>query len=127
MFEKIESSQQGRTYVAKAETEQQIAVVGFHEFASAQLLLGAGAYAIVKLKKETYLVITFREERSDVTHEKYFKKGCRERHVPGTVSPLTRILQRRFGWGDVCATSSDVAEAVKRENATKLKSIMPQF
>ena len=51
MFEKIESSQQGRTNVAKAETEQRIAVVGFHEFASAQLLLGAGAYAIVKTKK----------------------------------------------------------------------------
>ena len=73
-------------------------------------------------------MITFREERKDVTHAKTIKKGCLERHVEvEEVQPLTRLLQRRLGWGDVCATVKDMVEAVKQENAIKLKVILPKF
>ena len=125
MFEKNENSQDGRTYVAK--TDQGNAVSGLTEFAKAQLVQGAGGYGIVTLENDTYLVITFREERKDVTHTKTIKKGCLERHVEVEVQPLTRLLQRRLGWGDVGATEKQVEEAVKQENATKLKILLPRF
>ena len=40
---------------------------------------------------------------------------------------MTRLLQRRLGWGDVCASDEEVVEAVKQENVTKLKIVMPKI
>ncbi len=71
----------GQTYVAKAtyddEDEAQGQKAAFNSFAVGQGLLGAGACAVVELRGETYLVITFEKERSDQTHLKRLKRGCK--------------------------------------------------
>ena len=44
----------------------------------------------------------------------------------GSVRPFTRLSQRRFGWGDVQATKSEVVAAVHEENCAELLAILPE-
>ena len=43
------------------------------------------------------------------------------------IYPLTRRLQRRFGWGDVCATPESAREAWAKGDMEEIKVIMPEI
>ena len=43
------------------------------------------------------------------------------------IYPLTRRLQRRFGWGDVCATPETARRAWEKGDMEELKIIMPEI
>ena len=42
------------------------------------------------------------------------------------VRPLTRRLQRLFGWGDVLAARADTVRAAKSGDTDELRALMPQ-
>ena len=42
------------------------------------------------------------------------------------VRPLTRRLQRLFGWGDVSPTRADVVHATKSGDIEELRALTPQ-
>jgi hypothetical protein len=43
-----------------------------------------------------------------------------------SVGLFTRLTQRRFGWGDIQATTGEVAKAVHEESAEELLAMMPE-
>ena len=89
------------------------------------------SYALVQLEErdELFLVLT-KPEAIRVEYAKFeFLERCGRFIVPIEVTwvrPLTRRLQRLFGWGDVCATEADIARACKAGDAEELKAILPQ-
>ena len=86
-----------------------------HSLGQAELLHGAGAYAVVQVKVAepgTFLVLSLAQPR-------HFESSAAEltrkvEQLPGHpkvewVRALTRRLQRLFGWGDVISTRELVA------------------
>lgn len=100
------------------------------DFGCAELVKGSGAFALVSIpgRCEYYFVLTV-EERSI---PKYVHKLADNiLLLPGSpqvewVRPLTRRLQRLFGWGDVASTREDVVRAAKADDQVELRVLMPQ-
>ncbi len=76
----------GQTYVVKAqaEAEQRMQIAAFKQFAEAEGVLGAGAYATVELPGEAYLVITLGKAGNDVSGVRYIKECLLQ--MPGHVA-----------------------------------------
>ena len=103
------------TFVAKVSSKEAV-----WPFAVAQMANGeAGAVASVEMPKECYLVLSGKERAIPQYAHKLKQQIL---HLPGEtqvawVRPLTRRLQRLFGWGDVTAMRADVAAACKNNDA----------
>ena len=120
-----------RTFVAKVlEGHQYLDAHG-----TAELIRGAGAYALVVVHRcvdeadeGCYFVLTERREKSASKHATSFMRALREsagNPRADWIGPLSRRLQRLFGWGDVFAGAADVHEAVSAGNEEELVAIMP--
>ena len=111
------------TFVAKVSDGAALPALG-----ASELVRGAGAFACVTLTGSFYFV-TVLEERSIPN---YVHKLTRQiQKLPGNpqvewVRPLTRRLQRLFGWGDVASTRADVMRAAKAGDEEELKALLPQ-
>ena len=102
----------------------EVAVFSARALASASVPVpagsSAGCYLVQTLKKKEC------EERS------FAARACNEiSNLPGNpqvewVRPLTRRLQRLFGWGDVISTRADVVRATKAGDTKELQALMPQ-
>ena len=118
-----------QTYVVKfAEGASHIAA---DNWAKARGLDGAGAYAIVHLPvtQEMYLAITLAQAHRDAPRAANIKASIQRlptRPQVVWVRPMTRRLQRLFGWGDVCATEKDIARACAAGNREGLRGLFPQ-
>ena len=116
-----------RTFVAKVQAGQE----SFATFGTAQLVLEASAFATIRtVSGDFYFVITATERKIDA-YAQTLKDQLQKAALPGSprvewVRPLTRRLQRLFGWGDVCATKEDVQAAALAEDQEELVSIMPR-
>ena len=76
-----------------------------------------------------YLVQTLEKECEDSAFASRTRAEIKK--LPGNpqvewVRPLTRRLQRLFGWGDVASTRADVERAAKAGDEEELKALMPQ-
>ena len=103
-----------------------------HNIGKAELLHGAGAYAIVHVEVAepgTFLVLSLATPRH---FESFAAELTRKvEQLPGHpkvewVRALTRRLQRLFGWGDVISTRELVAQACDREDDEELMKILPE-
>jgi hypothetical protein len=124
-------SQFVQTYVVKVGEDVASPVLG--TWAASQGVLGAGAWSVVEVeeqvRRELYLVVTFRNAHRFKPRVDYIKESLLQLPTHPTVEwvrPLTRRLQRRFGWGDVCASEADVRQACKKGDVDELKALMPQ-
>ena len=119
-----------QTYVIKVNTSPDIIQV----WANGQGVLGAGAYAVVyitpdtTLEEELYLVLTLDKAYKFQNRAASIKQSIEQ--LPGDpkvewVSRLTRRLQRRFGWGDVCSTTASVTRACEKGDKEELLAILP--
>ena len=124
-------SQFVQTYVVKAAEDVASPVLG--TWAASQGVLGAGAWSVVEVEeqvcRELYLVVTFRNAHRFKPRVDYIKESLLQLPTHPTVEwvrPLTRRLQRRFGWGDVCASEADVRQACEKGDVEELKALMPQ-
>ena len=124
-------SQFVQTYVVKAAEDVASPVLG--TWATSQGVLGAGAWSVVEVGdqacRELYLVVTFRNAHRFKPRVDYIKESLLQLPTHPTVEwvrPLTRRLQRRFGWGDVCASEADVRQACEKGDVEELKALMPQ-
>ena len=111
------------TFVAKV-----LCPAALQTFGSCQLVTGASAFATVSCLGDHYFVVRV-EERAipQFAH----KLGKDINKMPGNpqvvwVRPLTRRLQRLFGWGDVLAARADVVRAAKSGDTDELRVLMPQ-
>jgi len=78
---------------------------------------------------DMYIVITEAKAHRVEGRSRAFRESISQ--LPGSppvewIRPMTRRLQRLFGWGDVATTREDVARAAKAGNLEELKAIMPQ-
>ena len=83
------------------------------------------------LEEHTYMILTlpklirFEQARCSLLKRVFtFAQGVI--HVE-KIYPLTRRLQRRFGWGDVCATPESARRAWEKGDMEELKTIMPEI
>ena len=101
----------------------EFAVFSARALASASVTVPAGSSA------GCYLVQTLEKECED---RSFAARACNEiSNLPGNtqvewVRPLTRRLQRLFGWGDVISTRADVVRATKAGDTKELQALMPQ-
>ena len=76
----------------------------------------------------SYVVVTTAQPRDKDSYTQKFRKLI-EREVPAArvhwCGPLTRRLQRLFGWGDVAATREDFVRACEDEDVEEMKALMP--
>ena len=85
------------------------------QWAALRVVAGAGAYAVVELANgDVFAVLVMARAGRVENAAKNVKSEIRQ--LPGTppvewVRPLTRRLQRLFGWGDAASTSADVTRA----------------
>ena len=92
---------------------------------------GAGACACVFLPTAgvDFIVVTEAAAHRVEGRVRALKTGIEQ--LPGNpgvewVRPLTRPLQRLFGWGDVLSTKEAVVHACKAGDPTELKALLPQ-
>ena len=96
-------------------------------WACSQLHSGFRAYAYIRKARtsssttsaaeECYLVVTlakpwFYDKRFRTDFKKRVEESAASPKVE-LVEPLTRRLQRLFGWGDVCATKADIVKGTE--------------
>ena len=100
------------------------------QWASAKVVTGAGAYAVVEMPNgDVYVVlVTARAVRLENAAGNVKAEILQ---LPGSppvewVRPLTRRLQRLFGWGDVASTAADVKRAAEAGDVEELVALMPQ-
>ena len=108
---------------------------GFGAYGKSALLRGAGAFALVAVRRSanetdvgTYSVITERRETSKSKHGDTINAELQS--TVGSpraewICSLNRRLQRLFGWGDVFTTPADLVTAVGECNEEELLAIMP--
>jgi len=118
-----------QTVVAKVDNASALATLG-----AAELVQGAGSFAVVQndgnvRNDGNYFVVTTRKRRDLNTTSTVLKRKIEQ--LPGEpkvewVRPLTRRLQRLFGWGDVAADRAAVARACKAGDTAELLAIMPE-
>ena len=94
---------------------------------------GAGAAAYIEIatngQQGQYLVLTNQKVCEEMALAERLRKGMQQ--LPGSprvewVRPLTRRLQRLFGWGDVATTRNDVVRAAKAGDLQELRAIAPE-
>ena len=127
----IGASGRARTYVMKVQS----GLPGFGAYGKSALLRGAGAFAIVVVRRSaneadvgTYFIITERRETSKSKHGDTINAELQSTvGSPRTewICSLNRRLQRLFRWGDAFATPTDLATAVGDHNEEELVAIMP--
>ena len=95
-----------QTYVIKAAEDVASAVL--RTWATSQGVLGAGAWSVVEVgdaaRRKLYLVVTFHDARRFTYRVIFIKESLLQLPTHPTVEwvrPLTRRLQRYFGWGDL--------------------------
>ncbi len=121
-------AQFAQTYVIKVCAEGENDPLA--RWVSSQLVTGAGAAAFVKTAHgDMYIVLTEAKEHRVEGRIRAFRESIAQ--LPGSplvewIRPMTRRLQRLFGWGDAAATREAVTRAVKAGNLEELKTIMPQ-
>ena len=101
----------------------------FRTFGAAQLVNGAGAFAVVQTHTDAYLVLTLDDAHYFENRKAHFLTSLQQ--FPGSpriewIRPLTRRLQRLLGWGDVKSTRADVARACEAKDLNELRAMMPQ-
>ena len=100
------------------------------DWAASQVVVGAGACAVIDLPNgDTYVAV--RMAKAARTEYAAASTKASIEQLPGSpqvdwVRPLTRRLQRLFGWGDAGATSADVARAVAGADVEELAVLVPQ-
>ena len=120
-----------QTYVARITgasdavlaVQGQCRVFDARALASATVVLPDGPFA------GSYLVQTLEKECEDNAFASRMRVEIEK--LPGSprvewVRPLTRRLQRLFGWGDVASTRADVVRAAKAGDAKTLMALLPQ-
>ena len=100
----------------------------------ARIIDGAGIAAMVQVytvgdDPGFYLVVTENAAHRDGGRERALKASLQQ--TVGNpqvewVAPMSRRLQRLFGWGDVVTTREDVVRASKAGDIDELKRIMPE-
>ncbi len=121
-------AQFAQTYVIKvcAEGENTSPI----HWLTSQIVSGAGGGAMVKtVQGDMYIVITEAKAHRVEGRSRAFRESISQ--LPGSppvewIRPMTRRLQRLFGWGDVATTREDVARTAKAGNLEELRTIMPQ-
>ena len=120
-----------QTYVVKASEGVASHILG--TWAAVQGVLGAGAWSVVEVgdqaSRDLYLVVTFQDAHRFKFRADSMKESLLQLPTHPTVEwvrPLTRRLQRYFGWGDVCATEADVRRACEENDAAELTTLMPE-
>ena len=98
------------------------------EWAASRVVLGAGAYAVVEMANGDVFVVLVMARAGRVENAAENVKA-EIRQLPGTppvewVLPLTRRLQRLFGWGDAASTSADVMRAAKAGDLEELTALV---
>ena len=111
------------TFVAKVSCPVALQALG-----PSQLVYGAGAFATISCLGDYYFVVRV-EERAISKFAHKLEKDIN--NLPGNpqvdwVRPLTRRLQRLFGWGDVSAVRADVVRAAETGDIEELCALMPQ-
>ena len=111
------------TFVAKVSCLAALQALG-----SSQLVFGAGAFATISCLGDYYFFVRV-EERA--IPKFVHKLGKDINNLPGKpqvhwVRPLTRRLQRLFGWGDVLTVRADVVHATKSGDIEELRALTPQ-
>ena len=115
-----------QTFVIKSDASS---VAALRTFGASQLVTGAGAFAVVQPIAGAYLVLTLGEPHRFENRAAQFRQGLQQ--LPGSpqiewIRPLTRRLQRLFGWGDVSSTRADVVRACEAKDEDELRALMPQ-
>ena len=100
------------------------------EWAASRVVMGAGAYAVVEMANGdvSAVLVMARAARAE---NAAMNVKAEIRQLPGSppvewVRPLTRRLQRLFGWGDVASTRADVMRAAKAGDTEELTALVPQ-
>ena len=100
------------------------------EWAASRVVDGAGAYAVVDMPIGGIYVVICMAKAARTEYAAANMKASIEQ-LPGSpqvdwVRPMTRRLQRLFGWGDAGATGADVARAVDGADVEELAVLIPQ-
>ena len=100
------------------------------EWAASRVVDGAGAYAVVDMPNGDIYVAVCMAKAARTEYAAANMKASIEQ-LPGSpqvdwVRPMTRRLQRLFGWGDAGATGADVARAVDGADVEELAVLIPQ-
>ena len=100
------------------------------QWAASRVVTGAGAYAVVDMANGDVFVVLVMARAARVENAAENMKA-EIRQLPGSplvewVRPLTRRLQRLFGWGDAASTSADVMRAAKAGDLEELTALVPQ-
>ena len=103
----------------------------FTSWAASQIVLGAGAFALVRnhVDDDLYLVIALGRQARLESVVSSLKKSIGQ--LPGNppvhwIRSLTRQLQRLFGWGDVMSTAAEVTRACKSGCTSELLALLPE-
>ena len=111
------------TFVAKVSCPVALQALG-----SSQLVFGAGAFATISCHGDYYFIVRV-EERAIPKFAHKLGKDINNLHRNPQVDwvrPLTRRLQRLFGWGDVSAVRADVVRAAETGDIEELCALMSQ-
>ena len=90
---------------------------------------GGCANVTLPTTEETYLVLAEAAAHRFEGRARSLRGSIQQ--LPGNpevewVRPLTRQLQRLFGWGDTLSTTEDVARACRAGDFAELRKLVPQ-